>query len=181
MRNMSGLLTGAVFSGGRTDAEELSSTRDELRQGPPVQDRRAIDRAVADHTRRIRNNPDDAAAYHSRGVAYARKEDYRQAIRDFTQAIRLNPHYAVAYNNRGNAYDENGDKDRAIAEYAQEIRRPTGYADAYFNRGLVYDKQEEYPKARADYEKVLEIDPDSYLAQHNLAVLRKEGHWESDA
>jgi tetratricopeptide (TPR) repeat protein len=58
--------------------------------------------AIADFTEAIRLDPDYAAAYNKRGLAYHDgKKDYDRAIADYTQAIRLDPNYANAYNNRG--------------------------------------------------------------------------------
>ena len=62
MRNIFALLTAAVFPGGQVDAEELAASNDDLKQGFPVYDDEAIDKAVADHSQAIRRNPNDAAA-----------------------------------------------------------------------------------------------------------------------
>jgi tetratricopeptide (TPR) repeat protein len=75
-----------------------------------------------------------AAAYDSRGIAYASKGDYDRAIADFNEAIRLDPKSANAYSNRGNAYNDKGDHERAIADLNEAIRLDPKFADAYNNR-----------------------------------------------
>ena len=49
------------------------------------------------------NDPNFAAAFIDRGVAYARKGDNNRAIVDYNEAIRLDPKNALAFCNRGRA------------------------------------------------------------------------------
>src|SRR4051794_13632577 len=70
----------------------------------------------------IRLNPQDAAAYKSRGIAWARKGNQDQAIADFSQAIRLTPQNAIAYYNRGTAWGRKGSTGKAIADFNEAIR-----------------------------------------------------------
>ena len=67
----------------------------------------------------IRLNPQNAGAYHNRGVAYARLGQYERAIQDFDEAIRLNPQNAGAYHNRGVAYGRIGKSIEAERDFAK--------------------------------------------------------------
>jgi tetratricopeptide (TPR) repeat protein len=49
------------------------------------------DNAIADYTRAIEIDPNDAWAYCNRGGAYDEKGDYDKAIADYTQAIEIDP------------------------------------------------------------------------------------------
>jgi tetratricopeptide (TPR) repeat protein len=49
----------------------------------------------------LKNNPDDAAAWNTKGVIHAQKEEWGEALRSLDQAIRLNPQLAPAHSNRG--------------------------------------------------------------------------------
>ena len=50
---------------------------------------------IAASEQAVRDNPQDAAAYYKRGVAYARIDgEYGKAIADLDRAIALNPNYA---------------------------------------------------------------------------------------
>ena len=55
---------------------------------------------IASLTEVIQRNPNDAAAYNTRGAAYARAGQFNDAIADFTKAIQIDPNSGSAYNNR---------------------------------------------------------------------------------
>jgi tetratricopeptide (TPR) repeat protein len=62
----------------------------------------------------IAQAPKDAAAYHNRGEARARKGDVDNAIADYSKAIEINPGFARALDSRGRAYASKGDYTRAV-------------------------------------------------------------------
>jgi len=64
----------------------------------------------------IQRAPNDAVAYHNRGIAYQSKGDLEHAIADHSKALQLNPVYAAAYDSRGLAYAAKGDYTRALAD-----------------------------------------------------------------
>ena len=64
--------------------------------------------AIADYTKAIELDPDDASAYYNRGVAKNYLKDYYGAIADYTKAISLDPDNASAYKNRGIAKENSG-------------------------------------------------------------------------
>ncbi len=61
-------------------------------------------KAIDDYTKAIKLNPQDAAAYYNRGIAYDDLGEYQKAIDDYTKAIELAPQDASAYYYRGIAY-----------------------------------------------------------------------------
>ncbi|TWU48429.1 tetratricopeptide repeat protein [Rubripirellula reticaptiva] len=78
-------------------------------------------------TRVLEANPDDAAAYVARGIAYAKLGNWDSVIADFSQAIRVEPGNPVAYANRAAAWASLGDHDKAIADYerAEQVAKPS--------------------------------------------------------
>ena len=69
----------------------------------------------------IEINPQDAAAYVRRGIAYRLKGNSDRAIADFSKAIEINPNDASAYSYRGSSFNAKGDHDRAIADFTKAI------------------------------------------------------------
>ena len=66
-------------------------------------------------------DPNDAATYNDRGVAYARKGKYDRAIQDFDQALRLDQNQALVYYNRGLAYRRKGEYKRARSDFSKAL------------------------------------------------------------
>jgi len=123
------------------------------------------DSAIADFTRAIQLNPNNAIAYHGRGVATMEgKSDNDRAIADFTQAIRLDPNNAMHYHSRGLAYYNKKYYDRAIADYNQAIRLDTNLVITYCNRGNTYIDKQEYDQAIADCNKAIRLEPNNAIA-----------------
>jgi len=77
--------------------------------------------AIADFTKALMINPNDATAYNKRGNAYAAKGQYDQAIADYDKALAINPNYAERYVNRGMAYAAKGKKDQAMTDYTKAL------------------------------------------------------------
>lgn len=78
------------------------------------------DHAIADFTKAIELDPEEANAYNLRGVAYANKLDFDSAIADFDKAIQFDPFLNNAHYNRGLAFSAKGDEARARADFEIE-------------------------------------------------------------
>ncbi len=73
--------------------------------------------AIDAFTKAIEINPDNAKAYHNRGVAYSRTGEFNRAIDDFDKVIRLNPDIAKqlgSFVQRGIVCEKMGNKEQAI-------------------------------------------------------------------
>ena len=95
------------------------------------------DFAVADFDEVIREEPENASAYFHRGIALARRGDFREAINSYSNAIRLDEKLAAAYYNRGLLHrhlgaQQQADADRAKARQLnpqiESLARPTTVA-----------------------------------------------------
>src|SRR6202012_3765932 len=62
--------------------------------------------AIADYSKVLALDPQDAAAYFLRGRTYGNGFHYAQAIADYDAALRLAPDDAETYYRRGHAYEE---------------------------------------------------------------------------
>ena len=145
--------------------------------------------------------PKHYGAWHNLGNIYVAYEDYYSALDAYTHAFKLNPKMMIARINYGIVASELlGDFDAAIDQYKKTIKTkrhlvsiPYIYnnvlsskenrAVAYYNMAVTYrlkaiystdnwEKQRKYTNlAIQNYEKSIEIYPDSYDAQYNLATL----------
>ena len=94
-------------------------------------------RAVAAYNEAVKLNPNQAAFYNDRGMAYRKLKKYEAAIADYTQAIKLTPQQADAYYNRGNAYKANREFEKAIADLGEAVRLNPRDAQAHNNLALL--------------------------------------------
>ena len=72
-------------------SEEKIRAKSALQHGNVLLIIKQINTAIEHYFRAIELNPDNAAAYNNRGVAYHTKGDYDHAIEDYMTAIRLDP------------------------------------------------------------------------------------------
>ena len=72
--------------------------------------------ALADFSKAIKLNPNNAKAYNNRGNVYSNNKKYDLAIADFSKAIELNPNNPQAYYNRGVVEFYSGKKDAACKD-----------------------------------------------------------------
>ena len=166
------LLFGIVLLSGCGPSKEERAT-DVFKRGLEHYQQRELDRAIADLTKAIRLNPENADAHHIRGCCYGQKGQYDTAIADCTEAIRLNPKYTEAYCDRGRCYGGKGEYDNAMADFAEAIRLNPKYADAYNSQGVAYGKMGEFDKAIAAFTETVRLDPNNALAYSNRGLLYK--------
>ena len=126
--------------------------------------------AVTAYTKAVENNPEFAAAYRNRGIAYTNLGKHNQAIGDYNKAIKINPKQAAAYNNRGTAYGNLGKFSQAIPDFNKAIQLYPQDAEAHYNRGLSYEQLGNYNQAIKNYNKSIEINPNHSNAYNNLGV-----------
>jgi tetratricopeptide (TPR) repeat protein len=107
----------------------------------------------------IRRNPEDARAFNSRGVAYARSGDQDRAIKDYDEAIRLDPNYSGALLNRSNAHRRRKEHDLAIRDASEAIRLDPTSASAWNNRCYTRAVAGQFPEALADCHESLRLRP----------------------
>ena len=128
--------------------------------------------AIADYTKAIRLNPDDADAYNNRGIAKDELGQHLAAISDYDKAIQLKPDDADAYNNRGLAKANLGQHFSAISDYDIAIRLKPDYAYAYYNRGNAkYDLGQHF-SAISDYDIAIRLKPNYAYAYNNRGLAK---------
>lgn len=80
-----------------------------------------MERKIENYSKAIKDNPQNANAYNSRGIAYSSQKEYQKAIADFSEAIKLKPNYAEAYLYRGIAYAQIGNYEQAKKDWEKTV------------------------------------------------------------
>jgi tetratricopeptide (TPR) repeat protein len=129
-----------------------------------------FEQAILKFNEAIQMDTSLAAAYHDRGLAYAKQGFHKLALADLTRAVELNPDididkdYAIAYYDQGLVYANQGSFDPAISDLTKaleinpDITIGPAFAVAYKDRGLAYSSQGFYDLAIADYTRAIELD-----------------------
>lgn len=73
--------------------------------------------AIADFTKIIEQNPDNADAYLFRAIAYYNLKDLETALKDVNKALEIQPLYAEAFDVRGCIKGDKGDKAGACEDW----------------------------------------------------------------
>lgn len=75
--------------------------------------------AIAEYSRLLDWDPENAGIRNARGNAYLKSGRYDDAINDFSMALTINPNYAEAYYNRSMALNRSGNKEMAGTDLAR--------------------------------------------------------------
>jgi tetratricopeptide (TPR) repeat protein len=116
--------------------------------------------AVADFTRTLELDPENAWATASRGQAYQAIGHYGDALADLDRAIELDPGLLWAIVDRGLTYQAMERYDEAIADFTRAIELAPSYAWAIVNRGETFGYMKRYDDAVADFTRAIELDPE---------------------
>ncbi|MCE5312932.1 MAG: tetratricopeptide repeat protein [Nitrospiraceae bacterium] len=95
-------------------------------------------KAIADFTKAIELDPEDASYYIRRGKAYSDKDQHADAIPDFSKAISLKPNDETVYNLRGMSYLAKGDKESASADFKKAVQLNPKYTWPYYRIASIY-------------------------------------------
>jgi tetratricopeptide (TPR) repeat protein len=117
---------------------------------------------IAEYTKILKKDSNNAEAFYQRGYAYFNKKDYAKAIEDFTSAIKINPELTKAYLCRGCAFIETEDYEKAVSDMNRvqegETRNEILFL-VYTYRGFAYKKLGNFDSSVTEYKKAFEIDP----------------------
>ena len=136
------------------------------------------DKAIEYFTEAIESNPNNANAYHNRGLAYLKtgskytpegRASLEKAISDFSKAVELKPDYVEAYYHRGitriefiHFYDspfgqaENELFREALNDFNKALNLDETFYLSYSGMGNAYDRYGKFDEAVKWYNKALE-------------------------
>ena len=153
-------------------------------------------RALADYEAVIQTDPQNLEAYFQKGMIYYTSGSISQAIDDFSFVIEnhfnsetravyyrmdsfgsnnsfittLHSMLGRVYQYRGLAYQKSGEIDLALIDFNKSFEFDT-LAEFYVNRSQLYTRMDQNAAAINDLRRAIELDPGSYLAWYNLAIL----------
>src|SRR5579862_7530607 len=139
--------------------------------------------AIADCTEVIRRVPESADAFHERGAAYVRSQQYDRAIADIDAAIRLgDQNLAGAHSIRGRARNGLEQWDAALQDFDEAIRLNPKVAQFFMFRGVTRNALGEFAKAIEDFNEALRLQPNLPLAySHRAQAKARTGDKEGAA
>jgi len=150
-------------------------------QGKQLATKKKWDEAIALYNKAIKENPNYAYAFVSRGIAYMSQGNFDKAISNYSEAISVDPQFTEAYQNRGVLYEYRGQFNKAIKDFDVAISAdPSSYV-LYFNRGMAFVYKGQYEKALPDLNKAIEIKPDFAKAYINKGLVCEELKMAQDA
>ncbi len=118
-----------------------------------------------------RLSDDNHAEDHSKlGLAFLKRNMYKEAIDEFMQAINKDAQLAEAHNNLGMACRELGMYEEAEEVYTRATNLAPEYADFHNNLGGIYLKLKKCKKAIQQFEIAIELNPYYGEAHYNLGI-----------
>jgi lipoprotein NlpI len=129
------------------------------------------DKTIADCTKAVAIDPNDAYAYSNRGVAFANVGEFDRAMSDCSRAIGINPKFANAWSNRGNVWFGLKEWNKAIDDYSGAIAIDPGDANAWANRGVAWSNLGNIDKGLEGLSQAIALDPGNAKAYSNRGSL----------
>lgn len=122
----------------------------------------------------IRQQPDSAHAYYSRGVArYQQRREQEKAINDFSTSLRLQPEQVEVYRMRGLVRGQADDWAGMREDCTQAIRLQPDSADLYNLRGTACFRLEDYDAALDDFNRSIALDSRRYESFYNRGLVKQ--------
>jgi type IV pilus biogenesis/stability protein PilW len=99
------------------------------------------------------------------GWAYYKKKDYNAAEKYYRQALKVQPNLIVALNGLGQTYIETGKYAEAVDTFEKALQYGNQIPQLHFQLAKAYELENNYKKAITSYKKVIEIAPESEIAE----------------
>jgi tetratricopeptide (TPR) repeat protein len=112
-------------------------------------------------------------AFSNLGLAYYEKKDYRLAEKYFLESLDVQKDFSAALYGLGKTYMTMGRVTDAIIKLEKAAQIAPDAPRVHFELGKAYTMNREYKKAYDAYQQVVELDPDSPLADSALKEARK--------
>jgi len=138
-----------------------------------------IERAVAEYTAIICEDPHHPDYWFERADLFARLGRIDEAIADYSEAIRVGPPYPEPIYNRGDLRLRNGDVGGAVEDFTRVLELDPAFVDAYVNRAALLLEHGDVAAAERDIDTGLAVQPQQpHLLCLKAAVLEQAGQLE---
>jgi Tfp pilus assembly protein PilF len=135
--------------------------------------------AIREFKKAMQLDPKDGRGYLNLGLIYFNKGWFEESIQVTQQALSLSPGLASeGHNNIGLACMKQGRRQEAMQEMLKAIQARPINAGPYFNLGNLYSEEGNWHKATSCMEKVIELEPEFYLAHEALSRLYEKKGWK---
>ncbi|MFC2084929.1 tetratricopeptide repeat protein [Bacteroidota bacterium] len=139
-----------------------------------------IDKAIEQHKKAIRLNPDHAQPYRVYGTTLSEIGDHKKAIEMTQKALVLDSISLISHTYMGEVYRDAGLYDKAIEQYNKMIDINSDFSlRSYCEMGITYQAAKDYENAIAHFKKATQLDPihlDAY--EYMGLVYRFMGEYE---
>lgn len=132
----------------------------------------ALDGAILDLTRQVKDRPEDPGLRNDLGNLLARRGFAREAREEYEKAEKLDREFFLADYNEGLLWEKEGKTAAAIGAYRRSIRRKPGFPLSRFHLGYLYEKEGRAEAAVREYAKALRIDPSLRSPRRNPLVVQ---------
>ena len=119
----------------------------------------------------------EAENYYQQALEHYKKGENKFAIAKFKTAVKLNRKLAKAFNQLALIYMDEGTvygRFKATIEMEKALKLEPNNVEFLFNDAMLNIKKGFTRTAEGRFKKIVELDPDNYLAYFNLALLKEE-------
>ncbi|MCW2274596.1 lipoprotein NlpI [Rhodoblastus acidophilus] len=129
-----------------------------------------LDRALADCSEAIDQDPDQANAYQLRAEIHRKRDNRAKALEDYDKAIALGAKSSAVFAGRGLLHLLDGDGAKALEDFNQEVALAGGLEDSWMDRGSARLSLGDNAEAEHDFARATELAPKSAQAWLNRGI-----------
>lgn len=155
-----------------TEAERLEPDNMEvqLKMGEITYYAGDFDRSLKSLSRVTEQEPDNRTALFMKSFIYKEKGDTASAVTLLRKVCDLYPDYAPAFEELGILYSARGNS-MAVEYLTTAMRLEPNNTNAIYALAMFYQEKQEYDNAETLYRQMLDINPNSADAWHNLGYM----------
>ena len=119
----------------------------------------------------LRDESNDAEAWHLRGMIAVKQENFPHAAESFKRALTIEPNYAMANYSLGDLYSRQGNIEGAITSFQKAASLQPDFAEAFCALGNAYRAQKRFDEAVSNYQQAVLLKSNFELAYQNLGEI----------